>query len=151
MMVVQSMADMCVCSNNMHPPLGSARGTNLGFARGATLGFAQTVRRAKPRRESYVYMYPSASLGVLTWAPLGVQTSASLGVQTSAPLGVHSASLGVLTWAPLGVQTSAPLGGHSQQPHRGDIIIAPSGRHHNNTYVGEFTPRPSATPLYRGE
>jgi hypothetical protein len=29
---------------------------------------AQTVRRAKPRRESYVYMYPSASLGV---QPLG--------------------------------------------------------------------------------
>jgi hypothetical protein len=79
MMVVQSMADMFECSNNLAPlgsargahgsaqtvcrakprreiqciythPLGSARGA-LGFARGAMLGFAQTVRRAKPRRE----------------------------------------------------------------------------------------------------
>jgi len=38
----------------------------------------QTVRRAKPRRESDVFMYPSA--------PLGVQTSASLGVKNISPL-----------------------------------------------------------------
>ena len=83
MMVVQSMADMFECSNNLSP-LGSARGA-LWSARGAH-GSAQTVRRAKPRRESDVYMYPSA--------PLGVQHSASLGVQHSASLGVqHSASL----------------------------------------------------------
>jgi hypothetical protein len=81
MMVVQSMADMFECSNNMHTPplgfargatLGFARGATLGFARGATLGFAQTVRRAKPRRESDVYIYPSASLGVQHSASLGV-------------------------------------------------------------------------------
>jgi hypothetical protein len=76
MMVVQSMADMFECSNNL-APLGSARGA---------LGFAQTVRRAKPRREiQCIYLHPSASLGV---------HSASLGVH-SALLGVHSALLGV--------------------------------------------------------
>jgi hypothetical protein len=69
MMVVQSMADMFECSNNL-APLGSARGA---------LGFAQTVRRAKPRREiQCIYLHPSASLGV--------QPSALIGVQCSAPL-----------------------------------------------------------------
>jgi len=42
-----------VCSNNIYP----------------LLGFAQTVRRAKPRRESDVYNHPTS-------VPLGVQTSA---------------------------------------------------------------------------
>jgi hypothetical protein len=125
MMVVQSMADMCVCSNNIYP----------------LLGFAQTVRRAKPRRESDVYNHPtSVPLGVQTSAETARRaeprresvvythpTSASLGVQTSASLGVqHSASLGVQTSASLGVQTSASLGVQTQQPHRGDIIVTVS-------------------------
>jgi hypothetical protein len=85
MMVVQSMADMFECSNNL-APLGSARGATLGSDWGAMLGSAQTVRRAKPRREiQCIYLHPSASLGV---------HSASLGVH-SALLGVHSALLGV--------------------------------------------------------
>ena len=54
----------------------------LGFARGADLG-SQTARRAEPRRESGVYMYPtSASLG---------GHSASLGVQYPiSPIGAKS-------------------------------------------------------------
>ena len=85
--------------NPMHipQPLGFARGADLGFARGA-LG-SQTVRRAKPRRESYVYMYPSASLGVLTWASLGVP-SASLGVQSQQPhrVDIIITTLELLSW-----------------------------------------------------
>jgi hypothetical protein len=78
MMVVQSMADMFECSNNL-APLGSARGATLGSDWGAMLGSAQTVRRAKPRREiQCIYLHPSASLGVQPSAPLGVQPSASL-------------------------------------------------------------------------
>jgi hypothetical protein len=98
MMVVQSMADMFECSNNL-APLGSARGA-LGSARGA-LWSAQTVRRAKPRREiQCIYTNPSALIGVQHSAPLGVQHSASLGVQCSGLLGVQCSGL-------LGVQ---PLG-----------------------------------------
>jgi hypothetical protein len=70
MMVVQSMADMFECSNNL-APLGSARGATLGSDWGAMLGSAQTVRRAKPRREiQCIYTNPSAPLGVQPSAPL---------------------------------------------------------------------------------
>ena len=76
MMVVQSMADMFECSNNLAP---------LGSARGATLGFAQTVRRAKPRREiQCIYTNPSAPLGV---QPLGSARGAMLGSDWGAMLG----------------------------------------------------------------
>jgi hypothetical protein len=129
MMVVQSMADMFECSNNL-APLGSARGATLGSDWGAMLGSAQTVRRAKPRREiQCIYLHPSASLGV---------HSASLGVH-SASLGVHSASLklfversrdeksnaytptprlrsGCNPSAPLGVQCSALIGVQCSAP-----------------------------------
>ena len=90
MMVVQSMADMFECSNNL-APLGSARGA---------LWSAQTVRRAKPRREiQCIYTHPSA--------PLGVQPSASLGVQCSALNGVP---LGSARGATLGFARGATLG-----------------------------------------
>ena len=69
---------------------------------------SSTVPRAKPRLETYVYMYPSA--------PLGVQTSAPLGVQTSAPLGEHSILLKTVRRAKprrasnVNMSPSAPLG-----------------------------------------
>ena len=83
-----------------------------------------TARRAKPSRESYVNMYPSAPLGVQSSAPLGVQSSAQTARRAkprrehectyphpSTPLGEHSAPHGVHTKMKFPSGEGCPKGG----------------------------------------
>ena len=142
---VQSSASFINCSSSE-----AETRTGCIYEPSAPLGVqtsAATVRRAKPRREPAVYMYPTSAF-------LGVQTSAEtvrrakprresyMNIYPSAPLGVQSSAQTARRAKPrresyVNIYLSAPLGVQTQQTHRGDIRRI------------RITPRPSATPLVR--